>query len=439
MKKNNKLSLIEVTSMAVGTMIGASIFSIFGLGAKIAGNNLPEALFLSGIYALVVAYSYAILGGKIISNAGPIAFIMKGLGDSIVTGALSILMWLTYVVSISLFVKGFAGYLLPFIHIESTKFAIGIVEVCVLAFFTALNFFGSKAVGKAEFYIVLTKLSILLVFILGGFMTINWEMAKPSFDAAHTSGLLNGSIIFFLSYMGFGLITNASENVKNPQKNIPLAIFISIFFVMIFYILISLVTIGNLSLPDIIKAQENALAIAAKPFLGNFGFILITIGALFSISSALNATIFGGANIAYSLAKEGELPEVFERKVWFKSTEGLYLTAGLGLIFALVFDLRAIASITSTIFTVIYIFVLISHLKLYKEYGGHKVLLIFNLSILLVVFFALMKYQWDTQISAFYASIFTFIGALILEYIYRKLRNRKMKVHKISSYPQQKK
>lgn len=438
MKKNKKLSLVEVISMAVGTMIGASIFSIFGLGAKIAGNNLPEALFLSGIYALVVAYSYAILGGKIISNAGPIAFIMKGLGDGIVTGALSILMWLTYVVSISLFVKGFAGYFLPFIHIESTNFTVGIVEVGLIAFFTALNFFGSKAVGKAEFYIVLTKLSILLVFILGGFMTINWEMAKPGIDVMHTGGLLNASIIFFLTYMGFGLITNASENLKNPKKNVPLAIFISIIFVMIFYILISLVTIGNLSLPDIVKAQENALAMAAKPFLGNFGFILITIGALFSISSALNATIFGGANIAYSLAKEGELPEVFERKVWFRSTEGLYITAGLGLIFALVFDLRAIASITSTIFTVIYVFVLISHLKLYKEYGGNKILLIFNLSILLVVFLGLMKYQWDTQITAFYASIFTFLGALILEYIYRKFKNRKMNVNKISTNPKQK-
>lgn len=428
MEKSKKLSLIEVISMAVGTMIGASIFSIFGLGAKIAGKDLPEAFILSGIYALAVAYSYAILGGKIISNAGPIAFILKGLGDSIVTGALSILMWLSYVISISLFVKGFAGYLLPFVHIESTTLAIGLVEVIVISFFTALNFFGSKAVGKAEFYIVFIKLLILLVFILGGFMTINWGMTKPNFDAAHTSSLLNASIIFFLSYMGFGLITNSSENIKNPKKNIPLAIFISILFVMIFYILISLVTIGNLPITEIIKAQENALAIASKPFLGNFGFILITIGALFSISSALNATIFGGANIAYSLAKDGELPDFFERKVWFKSSEGLYITAGLGLAFALFFNLGAIAAITSTIFTVIYIFVLISHFKIRKEYGGNGILIIINLIILLAVFAALMKYQWDNQKNAFYASIITFTGAFIVEYLFRKYKNREMKV-----------
>ena len=435
MAQNKKLSLLEVVSMAVGTMIGASIFSIFGLGAKIAGHDLPEAFILSGIYAFVVAYSYAKLGGKIISNAGPIAFILKGLGDSIVAGALSILMWFTYVISIALFAKGFAGYLLPFINVSITPLSLAIVEISIIAFFTALNFFGSKAVGKAELYIVALKISILLIFIVGGLFTIDFSMAKPIFDSKHVNGLLNASVIFFLSYMGFGLITNASENIDNPRKNIPRAIYISITFVMFIYVFISLVTIGNLPLPQIIKAQENALAIAAKPFLGNFGFILVTVGALFSISSALNATLFGGANIAYSLAKDGELPEFFERKVWFKSIEGLYITAGLSLLFALFFDLSAIASITSAVFTVIYIFVLISHLKLRKDYGGNTVLLYINLLILFAVFIALIKYQWDTNVDAFYASIFTFVGALLVEYFIRKFNNRKMTQNKIKTYP----
>ena len=424
MTKDKKLTLIEVISMAVGTMIGASIFSIFGLGARVAGQDLPEAFILSGLYAMAVAYSYAILGSKIVSNAGPIAFILKGMGDNIVTGALSILMWLTYIVSISLFTKGFAGYFLPLFHLPTTALSLGIVEVVLISFFTALNFFGSKAVGKAEFYIVLTKLLILLVFILGGIFTINKSFIQPVFDYKHSLGLLNASVIFFLSYMGFGLITNASENIKNPGKNIPRAIFISIGVVMVIYVFISLVTIGNLPLPKIIKAEENALAVAAYPFLGNFGFLLISVGALFSISSALNATIFGGANIAYSLAKDGELPKIFERKVWFKSTEGLYFTSGLGLLFALLFDLSEIATITSSVFTVIYIFVLLSHFKISREYGGNRMMIGFNLIILTAVFVALMVYQWQTQKSAFYGSIIIFGAAIIAEYIYRKASKR---------------
>jgi amino acid transporter len=424
-----KLSLIEVISMAVGTMIGASIFSVFGFGAQVAGHDLPLAFILSGIYALIVAYSYAILGSKIISNAGPIGFILKGMGDSIVTGALSILLWLSYVVSIALLVKGFSGYFLPVIHLDLTYINVAIVESALILLFVLLNFFGSKAVGKSELLIVMTKLAILFVFIIGGLWTIQAGNIKPNFDYQHTTGLISASVIFFLSYMGFGLITNASENLKNPKRNVPIAIFSSIIIVIVIYVLVSMVTLGNLSLHEVIEAKENALAKAAEPFLGQFGFLLISIGALFSISSAINASIFGGANIAYSLAKDGELPELFERKVWFKSREGLYITAGLGLLFALIFDLGDIATITSSVFTVIYIFVIVSHIKLRKKYRGRLILLSTNLMILSAVFIALLLFQWQSHRNAFFGTILTFTGSLIVEYIFRFIRNRKLTEH----------
>lgn len=422
--KDKKIGLLEAIAIAVGTMIGASIFSIFGVGAKIAGENLPEAFILSGIFAMLVAYSYAKLGSKIISNAGPIAFILEGIGDNLVTGALAILMWLSYVISISLFAKGFAGYFLPLFRFNISPLSMGVTEVLLIAFFTAINSFGSKAVGRLEFYIVLVKLSILGVFILLGLLQINPGFIVPSISAESLHGTLSAAVIFFLSYMGFGLITNVSENMENPKKNVPLAIFISIAIVMFVYVAVSFVAIGNLSIAELIKAQDNALAVAAKPFLGNFGFILISIGALFSISSALNATLYGGANIAYSLAKDGELPEVFERKTWFKSTEGLYITAVLGLFFVLTFDISEIAIITSSIFTIIYIFVLISHYRLAYNYGGNKGFILFNVIIFIIVFFALIFYQWQTQRSAFYGTIITLFGALSLEYIYRYTKKR---------------
>jgi amino acid transporter len=430
MAKSKKLSLTEAISMAVGTMIGASIFSIFGLGAQIAGQELALAFVLSGIYALVVAYSYARLGRRIISNAGPIAFIRSGIGENLLTGTLSILMWFTYVISIALFVKGFAGYFLPLFNIAVNDITHAITEVVAVLFFTSLHFYGSKAVGRAEKYFVVAKLAILLLFIIGGFMSMKETNILPQFNPQASSGLINASVIFFLSYMGFGLITNTSENIKNPGRNVPLAIFISILIVMAFYVLISLVTLGNLSVEQLVNVQENALAEAAKPFLGQFGFLLISISALLSLSASLNATIFGGANIAYSLAKDGKLPAFFQRKLWFKSTEGLFITAGLGLFIAMFFNLTEIATLTSTIFTVIYICVVISHLRLLPKVGGNKLLLIFNLMVLVAIFFALMNYQWESERQAFMASIYTFAGAFLAEYIYRKIKHRKFKKFK---------
>lgn len=424
MSEKRKLTLVEVIALAVGTMIGASIFSIFGLGVKLAGVDLPWAFLLSGVYAMAVAYSYAILGSRIVSNAGPMAFILKGLGDNLLTGTLSILYWFGFVVSIALFANGFAGYFLPLFHIPQTALNIRLTIAGFIAFFTALNFFGSKAVGRAEFWIVLVKVSILLLFIVAGFQSIHWDWLKPQWDAQHLKGLLNASIVFFLSYMGFGLVTNASENMENPRRNVPRAIFISIFIVMLIYVGISVVTLGNLSVPEIIKASENALAVAAKPFLGQWGFLLISVGALFSISSALNATIYGGANIAYALAKDGYLPEHFERKVWFGAPAGLYITAGLGLFLALFFNLNGIASITTAVTTVIYIFVLIAHYRHVDTWGGKKWIVTLNLLILLFVFVALMRYQWQTEKDAFAASWIIFGAAMLLEYFYRKYAKR---------------
>lgn len=408
-------------------MIGASIFSIFGLGAAIAGKDLPEAFILSGICALAVAYSYAKLGGKIVSNAGPIAFIIKAFGDTLLAGTLSILIWLTYVISIAMFLSGFAGYFIPLFHISNTELHRDIVETCLIFVFVLLHLLGTKAVGKAELYIVLIKVGILLFFICVGMLFMHGKNVIPDADVHALDGMLSASVLFFLSYMGFGLITNSSEEMRDPAKNVPRAIYISIGFVMLIYVSISFVTIGNLPIARIIEVKENALAEAAKPFLGNFGFLLISIGALFSISSALNGTIFGGANIAYTLAKDGELPAFFERKLWFKSSEGLYITTGLGLIFALLFNIGSIAAITSTIYTVIYICVLSAHIKLIKTYGGNKFLVIINILVLCIVFAALLRYQWQHERTALYASVCIFPAAFFTEFIYRKISKRKMR------------
>ena len=425
-KDNTKIGLWQATSIAVGTMIGASIFSIFGLGATIAGHNLPLVFIASGVVALLVAYSYAIMGSKIISNAGPMEFILQSFGDSLLTGALSFLFWLSYVVSISLFAKGFSGYLLPLLGLADTPMLKAGVEAAVVLGFMALNLAGAQRVGKAEFIIVLIKLSILGVFVVLGLSSVNPEWIKPRLDAAHLQQTLNGTAVFFLAYMGFGLVTNASEHMKNPEKNVPRAIYLSIFIVSIVYVLVSVVAVGNLPIPAMIKAEDFALAEAAKPFLGHWGYILVSVGALFSIASALNATLYGGANIAYALARDGELPRVFERKSWFRAPEGLYITVALSLLFTLLLNLNGIASVTSAVVMLIYLFVLASHYRMVKKVGGRKPVIVVAFVVVVGVFIALMHYLWQTSIASFWAIWVTFGGSLILEMVYRFSTGREL-------------
>ena len=431
MDKKRKLTLWEAVSLAVGTMIGAGIFSVLGVGAQICGQNLPLAFFLAGIVAWFVAYAYAHLGKVYVSNAGPIEFILRAFGDSILVGVLAFLYWFSFVVSISLFAKAFAYYGLALFHLPAKPLFVALIETLVIAFFTALNFFGAKAVGKVEFYIVLLKVSILLTFIVLGIWTIHPEWIKPNLTPLELRDTLYAVSILFLTYMGFGIITNASEDMEEPKRNVPRAIYLSLFLVMLIYIGVAVVAIGNLPLNELLKAKEYALAEAAKPFLGNLGFSLVAIGALISTASAINATLYGGANVAYVFAKKGELPEFFERKVWFSEPEGLYLTAILGLIFALFFNLEGVASLISFAFLVIYQFVLLAHYKLSPIVGGFRFVSVIGLVLITTVAVLLLIYQYRTNPQTFYTALVLIPLITLFEWGYKRKTQRMFRERKI--------
>ena len=123
-----------------------------------------------------------------------------------------------------------------------------------------------------------------------------------------------GAALVFVAYEGFELVPNAVNETKDAKRNLPLGLFISILITMIIYILVSLVAVGNLLPSEINQYKEYALAVAAKPFLGEAGFLLIGLGAILSTASAINATLFGAARPALVMAQERELPAVFNLK-----------------------------------------------------------------------------------------------------------------------------
>ena len=147
-----------------------------------------------------------------------------------------------------------------------------------------------------------------------------------------------------LAYEGFELIANSAQDVRNPAKTLPRAFYTSVGFVLVLYVLIAVVTVGTLPVDKIIDAKDYALAEAARPFLGQTGFLLIAVAAMLSTASAINATLYGTARLSYIIAKDGELPEVLEKKVWNEPIEGLLLTSGLTLIIANTVNLSSMSS-----------------------------------------------------------------------------------------------
>ncbi len=199
--------------------------------------------------------------------------------------------------------------------------------------------------------------------------------------------------------------------------------------VIILYLAVSLTVSGNLTDAQVEAAKDYALAEAARPFLGDFGFRLIAIAALFSTASAINATLFGSANVCYMIARDGELPERLSRTEWKDATGGLLLTAGLVVAVMLGFDLSGIAMMGSAAFLLVYAAVNAGHLRVLDQTGANKVVVWLSLVTCLAMFAVLGQYTYQQQPAALVALVLIAAASFAAEWIYRRWTGRTIKVN----------
>ena len=236
---------------------------------------------------------------------------------------------------------------------------------------TGLNLFNAKLIGEAEVWIVLIKLTILIFFIVVGIWDVDWPRLAPA-KWSPPLNLVAGGMIIFLAYEGFELIANTARDVRNPETTLPRAFYSSVVFVIVLYVLVAVVTIGNLPVAKIVAAKDYALAEAARPFLGQAGFLLIAVAAMLSTASAINATVYGAARLSYVIAKDGELPKYLEKKTWGEPVEGLLITSGVTLVMANVADLSSMSTMGSAGFLIIFAAVNLANADLAKETGSKR-------------------------------------------------------------------
>jgi len=371
MRRSPSLGFWSVVAIGIGGMVGGGIFAVLGLAVQLAQGGTPLAFLLAGLVALITSGSYARLSVAFPSPGGTVEFLNQAFGSGLITGGLNILLWLSYVVMLSLYAYAFGSYgasFFPGPHAVLWKhvFISGIVIAL-----TALNVLGAAAVGEMEDWIVGFKIVILVVFILTGGWSIDLDRLQPA-AWSDPLQLMAGGMVIFVAYEGFELIANTACDVKDARRLIPRAYFTAVGFVVLLYVLVSAVTVGNLSLAEIASAKDYALAAAATPFLGRAGFALVGIAALLSTGSAINATLYGTSRISYVIARDGELPEELERKIWNQPLEGLFITSGLTLLAANFLDLSSISTMGSAGFLLIFAAVNAANVRLSAGMRGHR-------------------------------------------------------------------
>jgi amino acid transporter len=423
MKDSKPIGYWSVVAIGIGGMVGGGIFAVLGLAVQLARGGTPIAFALAGMVALITSYSYARLSVTYPSQGGTVEFLNQAFGPGVFTGGLNVLLWLSYVVMLSLYAYAFGSYGASFFPLTTQLIWKHIFISGIVILLTALNVFGSRAVGKSEELIVGFKVAILMLFMGAGLWSVNLHRMDPE-NWSNSIQLLAGGMIIFLAYEGFELIANTAGDVRNPQKTLPRAYYSAVGFVIALYILVSAVTVGNLPIREIIGAKDYALAVSARPFLGGVGFTLIAIAALLSTGSAINATFYGASRISYIIAKNGELPKVLEKKIWSRPIEGLLITSILTLLLANLFNLSSISMMGSTGFLLIFAGVNGANVRLYAKTGSSRWIAGFGVIVCLCALGALLWQRATTSPRELWLLGIMIGSAFAIETAYRVITGR---------------
>jgi len=427
--ESGKVGFWEVTAIGVGGMVGGGIFAVLGLSVELTHGGAPVAFLLAGIVALVTAYSYARLSVAFPSQGGTVTFLDRAFGPGLLTGTANILLWISYIVMLSLYAYAFGSYGASLLPSSSAPFWKHVLISASIIGITGLNLLSAKLIGAAEDWIVFIKLLILIVFIAAGIWGIDGARLAPSAWPAPLH-VVAGGMIIFLAYEGFELIANSAQDVRTPAKTLPRAFYSAVGFVIVLYVLIAVVTVGTLPVAKIVAAQDYALAEAAKPFLGQAGFLLIAAAAMLSTASAINATLYGTARLSYIIAKDGELPRELERKIWNEPIEGLLITAGATLLIANLVDLSNMSIMGSIGFLLIFAAVNAANAKLAAETGSRRWLSLIGVGLCLSALASLLWQSTERSPGQLWIPVMMIGTAFLIEAGFRLATDRSIRISK---------
>ena len=420
---NKKIGLAGAMSIGIGGMVGGGIFAVLGLAVSLGKGGTPISFLFAGIIALITSYSYVKLSLSYPDRGGTVKFINQGYGKGIFSGGINNLLWISYIIMLALYASAFGSYAPNLYAITSSKtmdFHIYASAIIIIA--TAINYYSIKVVGEIETYAVVIKLIILLAFVGIGAYGLSGNPNLSQLSVSNWESpfkLLAAGMVIFVAYEGFELIANSAPDMVNPEKNIPKAYYYSVIFVILLYIAIAIITVGSLAFKEVAKSQEYVLAEAAKPMLGQLGFTIITIAALISTFSAINASLYGGSRVSYEIAEDDELPHELSGLFWNQPI-GLMITAIATLVLVNTLKLESISTAGSIGFLLIFAIVNSVGFKLAKDINGNKIIPLIGLLLCLFALVALIIQQVSSNITGIYISAGIIITCFFAEYAYKK-------------------
>ena len=316
-------------------MIGGSIFVLTGPAIGLAGSAVIIAFIVNATITLFTAMAYAELGSAMPEAGGGYLWVREGLPrpNAFISGWMA---WFAHIVAGSLYAVSFASFLngllmqlnlFKGVGSEGTLLILGIIPldkviaIASVAAFTYVNFKGTSETGKTGDIVTVIQLGLIFALIGAGLWTMHanpgWRMNFSDFMPMGIAGVVAAMGLTFIAFEGYEVIVQTGEEVKNPKRNIPRAIFISLSAVVVLYCLIAFVSIGAIFPEGGIASwkfigDQGELGIsAAAELIIPYGAFIVLGGGMISTLAALNATTFSSARVAFAMGRHYNLPHKF--------------------------------------------------------------------------------------------------------------------------------
>lgn len=357
---NKELNLIDVFCVATGAMISSGLFILPGLAFSMAGPAVIISYMLAAVLCIPTLLSKAELTTAMPKAGGDYFYIMRGFGPLVGTIA-GFSSWFSLSFKGAFALLGMGAYLRII-----TNMPINIIALWLCLFFIFLNLIGVKFAGKFQVFLVLGLLGILLAFIVLGIKSVNISNFSPLLGKGITPLFTTASFVF-ISYGGLTKVASLAEEVRNPGRNLPLGMFLSLAITAILYSFVIFVTIG-VSNAQALGMSLTPISDAAGVFGGDLLKIVISVGAFLAFISTANAGIMTASRYPLGMSRDKLLPMPFQRiGSKFRTPYISILFTGLFMIAVITFlKLELLVKVASSILIILYMFANLS-LILFRE------------------------------------------------------------------------
>src|SRR5262252_5957103 len=369
------LTVRQAAFIGVGAMVGAGIFALLGAAGEVAGAAVWVSFLIAGIIAVLQGYSFAKLGARYPSAGGLLEYVAKATGNGHFTG---ITAWLTYLANAivtAMVAVSFGSYASSMLTGEEKAVWIKVFAALIIIVMTVVNVVGSQLVANAQTVIVYVVLGILTLFAVVTLVNMNPSLLAPS-KYPPLRDIISSVALTFFAFLGFGIITFTARDLAKPSRQLPRAMYLALGIATVIYVAIALGVFGTLTVEKVISSGGTALAVAAEPTLGQAGYWLMTITALFATAGATNAGLYPAVGLCDRLVETGQFPPLMARRLGGRASSGLLIQAVACLVMVLLFKLDAIASIGSAVALLVFTLITVAHVRIRGETGANVLVLI---------------------------------------------------------------